>query len=500
MQMYKLASDLGKALFSAARSSGSDDCADAIGSFVAQLPPAEKVWINQTHSYNLLCLWLRKAIQLAASWKLFQFGVGVELLEALRKAAALSEDMGYECGIRYVLEMLVMKTLKSRQKRGALAACKKAVPNTGSLAAHPGQRQSTSTGATGSEQASLAALRAYIHHGPSPAEKQAAMNGNAAAAAANRMGLEGLLAMEPCPDVYPGCVLSMAQKIIAAVQEYADGLGPQKFGFAAGTGSSCLPAAVVRPFLPGGLQRPPATFWKLWSLLQCLHEYSSADNLHAIIFTRTRQGANHLAKALQNAMRCGPRGTQAGNCDASAGTSGAEANAILLRPAAVHVLVGHGEGRVNAKRLPHEMVLEQHVEEEDEEDGEEEGSSSGRGHGLSLHNDQHGMSVAQQRAVVDAFKAGGRNLLVATTAAEEGLDVPSCELVLRYSPPASGTQQVQSRGRGRKEDARYVCLVQNGGVDVGGGSDHALHYKSKQEEAVLRLGLRSNSTKQGFLS
>ena len=37
-------------------------------------------------------------------------------------------------------------------------------------------------------------------------------------------------------------------------------------------------------------------------------------------------------------------------------------------------------------------------------------------------------------------KAPGRRLLVATTAAEEGMDVPSCEFVVRFSPALSGIQ------------------------------------------------------------
>eukprot|EP00967_Tisochrysis_lutea_P058878 scaffold75014_cov19-Tisochrysis_lutea.AAC.4 len=48
-------------------------------------------------------------------------------------------------------------------------------------------------------------------------------------------------------------------------------------------------------------------------------------------------------------MTPAPSGTQAGTLHARADTAGAGANAILLQPAAVHVLVGHGDGRANAK-------------------------------------------------------------------------------------------------------------------------------------------------------
>jgi ERCC4-related helicase len=52
---------------------------------------------------------------------------------------------------------------------------------------------------------------------------------------------------------------------------------------------------------------------------------------------------------------------------------------------------------------------------------------------------------------------------VATNVAEEGLDVPTCEFVVRYSPPGTGVQRMQGRGRARKLGAKYKCLVQVGG-------------------------------------
>lgn len=49
-----------------------------------------------------------------------------------------------------------------------------------------------------------------------------------------------------------------------------------------------------------------------------------------------------------------------------------------------------------------------------------------------------GMTGAMQSEVVAWFKSYGRKVLVATSAAEEGLDVQACELVVRYSVTVTG--------------------------------------------------------------
>jgi hypothetical protein len=49
-----------------------------------------------------------------------------------------------------------------------------------------------------------------------------------------------------------------------------------------------------------------------------------------------------------------------------------------------------------------------------------------------------GMSSKEQQAVMDDFKQPGCRLLISTSAGEEGIDVPRCEFVIRYSASQTG--------------------------------------------------------------
>ena len=51
------------------------------------------------------------------------------------------------------------------------------------------------------------------------------------------------------------------------------------------------------------------------------------------------------------------------------------------------------------------------------------------------------------------------HLIIATKILEEGLDVPSCNLIVRFDPSATVRSFIQSRGRARKQNSDYVLLV-----------------------------------------
>ncbi len=79
-----------------------------------------------------------------------------------------------------------------------------------------------------------------------------------------------------------------------------------------------------------------------------------------------------------------------------------------------------------------------------------------------------GLTQKQQVEIIEQFKAGEYNALVATSVAEEGLDIPSTDLVLFYEPIPSEIRSIQRKGRtGRKHQGRVVVLVTKGTRDEG---------------------------------
>ncbi len=79
-----------------------------------------------------------------------------------------------------------------------------------------------------------------------------------------------------------------------------------------------------------------------------------------------------------------------------------------------------------------------------------------------------GLTQKQQVEIIERFKAGEHNVLVATSVAEEGLDIPSTDLVLFYEPIPSEIRSIQRKGRtGRKHQGRVVVLVTKGTRDEG---------------------------------
>ncbi|AKB80508.1 ATP-dependent RNA helicase, EIF-4A family [Methanosarcina horonobensis HB-1 = JCM 15518] len=94
----------------------------------------------------------------------------------------------------------------------------------------------------------------------------------------------------------------------------------------------------------------------------------------------------------------------------------------------------------------------------------------------SRHKDK-GLTQKQQVEILDRFRAGEYNVLVATSVAEEGLDIPATDLVLFYEPVPSEIRSIQRKGRtGRQHKGRVTVLVTKG------TRDEAYYWSSKSKE------------------
>ncbi|KAI8830467.1 hypothetical protein BJ741DRAFT_537573 [Chytriomyces cf. hyalinus JEL632] len=76
------------------------------------------------------------------------------------------------------------------------------------------------------------------------------------------------------------------------------------------------------------------------------------------------------------------------------------------------------------------------------------------------------MGISQQKKTVEQFRDGKLNLLVATKVAEEGIDIQPCNLVVRFDVVQTVISNIQSRGRARHKNSKYVVMVSENDYDT----------------------------------
>jgi ERCC4-related helicase/ERCC4-type nuclease len=105
--------------------------------------------------------------------------------------------------------------------------------------------------------------------------------------------------------------------------------------------------------------------------------------------------------------------------------------------------------------------------------------------GQSDTDGSEGMTQAEQQETLDRFRAGEFEVLVSTSVAEEGLDVPEVDLVLFYEPVPTAIRSIQRKGRtGRQTEGRVVVLIAE---DT---RDEAYFWKARQDEKRMQQQLR----------
>ncbi|NWR94488.1 DDX58 helicase, partial [Furnarius figulus] len=71
-----------------------------------------------------------------------------------------------------------------------------------------------------------------------------------------------------------------------------------------------------------------------------------------------------------------------------------------------------------------------------------------------------GMTLPMQKDVLDAFKSNkDSRLLIATSVADEGIDISECNLVVLYEYFGNVTKMIQVRGRGRARDSKCILVT-----------------------------------------
>ena len=65
---------------------------------------------------------------------------------------------------------------------------------------------------------------------------------------------------------------------------------------------------------------------------------------------------------------------------------------------------------------------------------------------MTTNSEFLGMTKNEQDEILQLFREGGHKVIVATSVAEEGLDIQKCSLVVRYDHVTNEIAMVQSRG------------------------------------------------------
>ncbi|XP_028973604.2 probable ATP-dependent RNA helicase DDX58 isoform X3 [Esox lucius] len=98
-----------------------------------------------------------------------------------------------------------------------------------------------------------------------------------------------------------------------------------------------------------------------------------------------------------------------------------------------------------------------------------------------------GMTLTSKKGVLDSFKNldNQSKILIATSVADEGIDIPQCNLVLMYEYVGNVVKMVQVRGRGRAQGSK--CLLISDKKEMIDKEKHNMEKEKIVEKAVKNL-------------
>ena len=113
------------------------------------------------------------------------------------------------------------------------------------------------------------------------------------------------------------------------------------------------------------------------------------------------------------------------------------------------------------------------------------GISAERFVGKATKDQEKGLSQKKQIATITRFREGEFQVLVATSVGEEGLDIPSTDVVIFYEPVPSEIRSIQRKGRtGRHKTGRIIVLVTRK------TADETFQIVSRRREKAMANGMK----------
>jgi Fanconi anemia group M protein len=112
--------------------------------------------------------------------------------------------------------------------------------------------------------------------------------------------------------------------------------------------------------------------------------------------------------------------------------------------------------------------------------------------GQAKKGEEAGLSQKQQLDVLKRFKDGEINILVATSVAEEGLDIDECDLVIFFDIVPSEIRSIQRKGRtGRKKEGTIIMLK-----SAGTKEDAFFFIEKRREKQMKKILLEIKASKK----
>lgn len=112
---------------------------------------------------------------------------------------------------------------------------------------------------------------------------------------------------------------------------------------------------------------------------------------------------------------------------------------------------------------------------------EEEGIKSVKFFGQASREKEKGLTQKEQKEIIKNFRKGLYQVLISTSVAEEGIDIPSVDQVILYEPVPSEIRMIQRRGRtGRKTEGQMTVLITKG------TRDESYYYSSIHKERKMK--------------
>lgn len=108
------------------------------------------------------------------------------------------------------------------------------------------------------------------------------------------------------------------------------------------------------------------------------------------------------------------------------------------------------------------------------------------------------MNENQQKEIIKKFLRGDFNVLVSTDIAQEGLDIPTCNYVIRYEFVSNEIGTVQSRGRSRASNGQCILITSFGSINEKREMENRFKEEIMKKTLLKCNSLEGNEFKKKF--